>query len=222
MDVFAGDFDVHRSIVAPPAAARWRSGMHRMLRRTGLVACALLCGCTYLQNRANDLLDPFRFDVGFTPGLHVDARATDFAALGVGVKGGVIVGLHGRFAVRYRTASVGIGPLMLGEVFRLEASPLIGESKYDADHDMVPSQIAVVLPRMGVERPRPWSLERRGLHVADIGVNVAAVVGAGVGFSPGEFVDLLLGFVAIDMAGDDVAGRAEAQQQDPATTTEPR
>ena len=178
--------------------------------RLGIVLAAGFSfgGCTYLENRANDLLDPFRFDVAFTPGLHVDARATDFAALGVGAKGGVVVGLHGRFAVQYRTANVGVPPLMLGEVFRLEASPLLGESQYDDDHDMVPSQF-FVLPRMGVERPRPWSLERRGLHVADIGVNVAAVVGAGVGFSPGEFADLLLGFVGIDIACDDVAGRPE-------------
>jgi len=176
--------------------------------RLGIVLAAGFSfgSCTYVKNRVNDLLDPFRLDVAFTPGLHVDARATDFAAVGVGAKGGVVAGLHGRFAVQYRTASVGLGPLLLGEVFWLEASPLLGESKYDDDHDMVPSQIAVVVPRMGVERPRPWSLERRGLHVADTGVNVAAVVGAGVGFSPGEFVDLLLGFVGLDIAGDDVAG----------------
>lgn len=195
--------------------------MHPAWRLVGLVACTAFGSCTYLQNRANDLLDPFRVDVGFTPGLHVDARATDFAALGVGAKGGVVVGLHGRFAVQYRTANVGVGPLMLGEPFRLEASPLLCESKYDADHDMVPSQFFVV-PRMGVERPRPWSLERRGLHVADVGVNVAAVVGAGIGFSPGEFVDLLLGFVGVDIAGDDVAGEVKTQPEEPAKTTEPR
>lgn len=153
--------------------------------------------------------------MGFAPGLHVEARATDFAALGVDVKGGDVVGRHGRFAVRYRTANVAVGPLILGEVFRLEASPLVGESTYDDDHDMVPAQVVVVL-RMGVEHARPWSLERRGLHVADLGANAAVVVVGGVGFSPGELVDLLLGFVGIDIAGDDVAGARRADEATPA------
>ncbi len=175
-------------------------------RSIGLFGMFALCGCTYLKNRTNDLLDPFRFDVGFTPGLHVEARATDFAALGLGVKGGTVVGVHGRFVVRHGTVSLGLGPVMLGDTLHPESDALLGgESSYSRDHDLVPGQMFFV-PLLGTEHAPDWSLARRGLHVADIGVSAAAVVGAGVGFSPGEFLDLLLGFVGIDIAGDDVFG----------------
>lgn len=180
--------------------------MRSPLRSGGLFGLLTLCGCGYLKNRANDLLDPFRFDIGFTPGLHVEARATDFAALGLGVKGGTVVGLHGRFAVRHGTANLGLGPVMLGELLWPESSALLGgDSSYVRDHEFLPSQMFFI-PLLGTEHAPDWSLERRGLHVADIGVSAAAVVGAGVGFSPGEFLDLLLGFVGIDIAGDDVFG----------------
>jgi hypothetical protein len=44
---------------------------------------------------------------------------------------------------------------------------------------------------------------------ADVGADVAlGYVGLGLGVSPGEFVDLLLGFVGIDIGGDDMFGRA--------------
>lgn len=188
-----------------------------MLRSpTAVVVCVLLCGCSYVKNRANDLLDPFHLDVGFSPGLYVDARATDFAALGLGLRGapaGNMVGVHGRFAVSYGAANMGLGPIMLGDVIFPEASALLGgESSYDRNHDILPGQVFFI-PLLGSEHAPDWSLEHRGLHVADVGANVAlGVVGAGVCFSPGEFVDLLLGFVGLDVAGDDVFGREPATE----------
>lgn len=176
-----------------------------------VVASALLGSCSYVKNRANDLLDPFRLDVGFTPGLYAEARATDFAALGLGVRGGTIVGLHGRFAVQHDTVNLGVGPVMLGDVIQPEASALLGgESSYDRHHDAVPCQMFFI-PLLGSEHAPDWSLARRSVHVADVGASVAVgLVGAGVGFSPGEFVDLLLGFVEIDLAGDDDFGGEQA------------
>lgn len=182
--------------------------MRRLPSSAAVVACALVCGCSYVKNRTNDLLDPFHLDVGYSPGLYVDARATDFAAIGLGARGGHMVGVHGRFAVSYTTVNVALGPVMLGDVIRPEASALLGgESAYDRNHDILPGQMFFI-PLLGSEHAPDWSLERRGVHVADFGANVAVgIVGAGIGFSPGEFVDLLLGFVGIDIAGDDVSGR---------------
>ena len=52
------------------------------------------------------------------------------------------------------------------------------------------------------------SLAERDVRVADVGASLTVgVVGVSVGFSPGEVLDLLLGVVGIDLAGDDDASR---------------
>lgn len=182
--------------------------------RTSLLASLVLLfgGCSYLKNRANDVFDVIRFDIGVDFGLYAAARATDFAAVAFGAKGTPahgMVGVHGRFAVRYGTLSVGVGPWILGERLDVEPVALLGgESAYDRAQDVVPGQM-LVLPLLGVEHAPDWSLEQRGLRVADAGADVTVgLVGIGLGFSPGEFLDLLLGVVGIDLAGDDVFGGA--------------
>lgn len=193
------------------------------------LAALPVAACGYLKDRTNDLLDPFRVDVGIEFGLYADARATDFAAVGLGAKGtsaGNMVGLHGRHAVRYGTAAVALGPWIVGDRIDVEPAPLLGgASTWDRTYDIVPGQM-VVLPQLGGEHAPDWSLERRGWRVADVGANATVgLLGIGIGFSPGEFVDLLLGLVGIDPAGDDVfgAGReAGAAAADPTSGTPAR
>ena len=58
--------------------------------------------------------------------------------------------------------------------------------------------------------PRVWSADairrnrRAHIHLFDIEVRVhALIMSARAGFSPGEFVDFLLGWFGVDIAGDD-------------------
>lgn len=54
------------------------------------------------------------------------------------------------------------------------------------------------------------------IHAFDIEAGVfAGIVGARVGFSPGEFVDFLLGWFGVDIAGDDEARRFIPIREDP-------
>lgn len=185
------------------------------LRRTltfVLVAAAtgMLGGCSYLKNRTNDLFDVFRFDVGWGPALYAEARATDLVAVGLGVRYQESAGMHGRFvADDFPHEAVALGPFVFGSSGSWTALPILagGTSRYDLHRDVVPTQI-LCFPLMGFGScANDYVLSRRGLHVADLGADIAVgYVGLGVGVSPGEFLDLLLGLVGIDLARDDVFG----------------
>ena len=203
---------------APPCVrslgARWRG------------ACLLwlwLClpSCSYLKNRTNDLLDVFWVDVGVGTGVYVDARASDFLWQGVGFHSyAEVASLHGRFAgspdhmrgfglptlwllgytiCDYRPREWGLLPVLDGD-----------RSKYDLNMEQPWSSYCLFFPGLSIVDPPPdvpsYSVGKRGLRVADVGVHVQCLVGARLGLSPGEFLDLLLGFVGIDLGGDDAFG----------------
>ena len=172
---------------------------------------ACFAGCSYLHDRVNDLLDPFRVDVGFGPGLYADARVTDFLAVGAGGQTLDTAGIHGRFVGTARLGQVGLpGLVMFGEPRNVEMTPLLGDtSEFDWQRDIVPGQVLLLFPAMHTGRTAvsDWSLAKRDVHVADLGASLTVFVGVSIAFSPGEVLDLLLGLVGIDLAGDDVAGK---------------
>lgn len=182
-----------------------------MVLAAALAAC--LTGCSYLHDRVNDLLDPFRVDVGFGPGLYADARATDFLAVGAGGQTLDTAGIHGRFVGTARLGQVGLpGLVMCGEVRDAEMTSLLGDkSEFDEQRDVVPCQVLVLFPAMHAGRTgiSDWWRADRDLHVADLGASLTVFVGVSIGFSPGEVLDLLLGFVGVDLARDDVAGKPD-------------
>ena len=191
----------------------------RLLASAALVPCCLLGGCRYVADRVGDLLDPFRFAVGVGPGLYADVRVTDFAATGLGYCDMTAAGMNGRHAFSDADlAGAGVG-LLVSQSLRIQSgwSLVPGDSSQPDPMLGDAMQLLIVLP-LGAGRCDAYSLSDRGLRVADVRAGVAlGYVGLDVGFSPGEFVDLLLGFVGIDIAGDDAAGREPA----PATEPEP-
>ena len=76
---------------------------------------------------------------------------------------------------------------------------LFGSRRYDKIVQP-PANLAIFMPTYFLETYKP---SERGLRVADIGVGVAAIVGARVGFSPGELLDFTLGIVGVDIGNDD-------------------
>lgn len=192
-------------------------------RYLAIGAFAALGSCSYLKNRANDLLDSFRFELGVGPGLYAEARATDFAAVGLGFCAQQNAAMRGRFAgTDAEVTSMGLGPFILGSSATWSFKPLLAgdPSTPESCDGIVPAQF-LLFPMMGFGScADDYSLAERGLRVADLGASVTlGYVGAGIGFSPGEFVDLLLGFVGIDIAGDDVFGRATAAEAPPTSGT---
>ena len=197
--------------------------MRRALCSLVVTACAFSGGCSYFQNRVNDLLDPFRFDVGVGPGLYAEARATDFLALALGGQVQNTVGMNGRFVRERETFAYGFSWVVMGGATTKDASPILADdpSRYVHTHDSIPNHIVVVPGFGSFHHPEPWTLANRGVHVADLGVSLVLVeVGASIGFSPGEVVDFLLGIVGLDIAGDDSFGR-EPEATGPVTSGTP-
>ncbi len=172
------------------------------------VFASCCAGCSYVHDRTNDLLDPFRVDVGFGPGLFVDVRATDFLEVGAGIHIVETAGMHGRFVGTGTMAGIGL-PFATFVQMRQRMAPLLGDaSSFDRMRDVVPGQVLVVVPMMHSPRISAWSLAERDVRIADLGVTATVgLVSVSLGFSPGEVLDLLLGFVGIDLAGDDVADK---------------
>ena len=104
--------------------------MLRPIRLLTLAAAATCCGCSYLQNRTNDLLDVFRFDVGHGPGLYADARVTDFFASGLGLRSQRTAGMHGRFGFTLaEVGNSGLGIFVLAEHKPWHPTPLLPDSE---------------------------------------------------------------------------------------------
>src|SRR5262245_52872046 len=179
-------------------------------RAVAAVCLSCVASCAYLHDRANDLLDPFRFDVGFLPGgVFLEARATDFLEVGAGVHSLYTVGVHGRFVGSGQLGQGGLpGLCTVGEA-NMKMEPLLGDaSQFHEKRDLVPGQLLLMIPGMHSGRTgySEWSLGERGVHVADVGVTATVLLpGISIGFSPGELLDLFLGLFGIDIAGDDVA-----------------
>lgn len=208
-------------MILPHGVTSRAGGPHRRtLRWASLVAAAASGGCSYFANRANDLLDPFQFAVGVGPGMYADVRATDFAATGLGYRDMTAVGTLGRYLITDADMFSFAAGFVVSEVQTIHGAHAVLPGDPSQPDPLLWSamQLLIVLP-MGAGPCDLYSLSERGLHMADIRAGVGlGYLGLDVGFSPGQFVDLLLGVVGIDIAGDDVFGNAAVR---PADTTQP-
>lgn len=190
------------------------------------VRCALLLvlftaalpGCTYLKNRANDLLDVVWLDVGVGPGLYAEGRISDFLIQGAGFQCHLAnLSLHGRYVGLGRLGGMGLPTLtMAGCTMSIHDPAYIGmvpilggRSKYDPCHVEPPwSSCCLFFPGLClIERPKfipEYSAVERKLRVADIGAAVQYGIGVRAGFSPGELYDFVWGLFGGDPAEDDV------------------
>jgi hypothetical protein len=196
----------------------------RPFRLLLVAVVATCCGCSYLKNRANDALDVFRLQASWGPGLYASARATDFCATGLGMRLQETVGMYGRYGFTDfpwpEAQALGFGVAVLEDSIPYQLEPLLDDtSQLDDGERPVGMQVLFFLPSMGMKCEAGYSVADRGLRVADVNASLALVyVGADVGLSPGELIDLLLGFAGIDVADDDAFGRGDTKQDEsPAT-----
>lgn len=191
----------------------------------------LLClaSCRYLGNRGADFLDQFRgaVGVGSTIGVRVQAVGAIDTGLMVGVKPRAAA-IGWRYGTPlFFSEKDHLTDADQAEVFR--ATSIDGLNFADATYrsawtsaallpglftwtDATPRDYAWLVPERGDDfKDRSW-LWSRGtrktnryarIHAFDIEGEVALLGYLDVGWSPGEFVDFLLGFFFIDIAKDD-------------------
>lgn len=179
-------------------------------------------GCSYLQNRLADTLDLGSADIGYGPGVYVEARATDFLMQGLGPHSyWEAYSWHGRYAGAVEHwRGFGLPPLFTLSGYMPAGrglAPVLGgdPERYELASEPPAESLFVFWPGAGIglSESAPYSVEKRGLRVADLGVHVQCLVGLRLGFSPGETVDWLFGWFGLDLAGDDEFGGQRSQRR---------
>lgn len=183
------------------------------MRSTALAAAALAllssgCVLTYAKNRARDLFDPIAADVAGGFGLGVHAKAS-FVHTGLGYGQMYHWGLLGNpsgvhnalllrpefhmdWIIRTREGTVQGWPNALYD------DPIYLTWARDAHQDPHACWLIHLPGFPGAEPPMRW------WQLADVSVGAeVAFVGARVGASPGELLDFALGWIGLDIAGDD-------------------
>lgn len=183
-----------------------------------LPACA---AGTYLGERSRDLGDCFTLTGSVGPEISADVQLTELAHLMVGGGGHLEAGWIG--------GEFGHAPvIMLGLPFVpfMEDGILYGRYVFTEtgelwDDAMVQDECYILHAWHFAETnpQRPW------VDRLDLELGVTVLIGARVGFSPGQLVDFLGGWFGWDPAGDDrlrvgVAGE-EARIDGGETTTDP-
>lgn len=149
------------------------------------LACLLLSSCAWLRDRGADAADLFVLEGMLGFGVSADVKATELLHVGAGYAHGRKAGLRGRERIWMRDREIGfpasallwVGALRELELWRLGHLHTYGSELWYGRS--------------------PWRL-------ADVEVGVfAGFFGLRVGFSPGELIDFLAGWVGLDPAGDD-------------------
>ncbi|MCZ6691122.1 MAG: hypothetical protein O7H41_16160 [Planctomycetota bacterium] len=174
----------------------------------------------YLGNRGRDLGECFTIQAALGVGLAVEAKLAGVAHVCVGAGGPVLpLGFeYGRFnppriydIVPFHSAYAG-----------LPVSFLLGPKSHTGTR-LYPLHLSSDFPRneehscywllpglFSFQRDVKWIWGSQGstwarIHAFDIEAGVfVGIIGVRAGFSPGEFVDFLLGWFGVDIAGDDV------------------
>jgi hypothetical protein len=174
--------------------------MAGQIPHTAVLLLLFLTGCQYMANRASDFGDCFRAEgvVGLTGGVWTHAGPLLHGGLGMGD-----FPFNKSFGWRYNyTPDESHGhDSYPNEVYGLwyhETTPAYQGPNHRC-YVLLPPLLSVGGP------PVNW------LHAFDIDIGASFLVGVNVGFSPGEFLDFLLGWFGIDIAGDDVEERRKAR-----------
>jgi hypothetical protein len=194
-----------------------------------LLLLVLLAGCRYAGARAADFLDQFRGAVGVGTAVGVRGRALGVVDTGVmmGVKPrassiGWRYGTPLFFSRKdrlidadqaelFRATSISGFDFAAGSYRTARTSAALLPAIFTWT-DATPREYEWLVPEDGDDfRDHMWIWNRENrrtnryarIHAFDIEGEVALLGYIDVGWSPGEFVDFLLGFLTIDIAKDD-------------------
>ncbi|MCB9881839.1 MAG: hypothetical protein H6834_08625 [Planctomycetes bacterium] len=196
-----------------------------------LIAC-ITPSCAYLGDRGRDLVDPFRLVVGGTTGggVRVNAVGLVHTGLSIGIKPVVSsAGLkYGRgyfilpqsnwlrfdadqSTILWNTTLLR-ADFTKGEFDFARRSFALLPAVFSWSDAIDPQEAAWPVPDEGTSMEpshwvwSTWALENArfaSVHAFDLEVELGVLLYLDLGLSPGEIVDLLLGILTIDIAGDD-------------------
>ena len=176
-----------------------------------LFLAALTTGCqttvgNYFANRGNDLRDIAGVAISLGPGIDVSLRATVLLQVQATYLYGIKLGTWRRSAglwVHSERAG-GIAPLFWMRI--VDRQPVLGEVEKLSDESLI--MAALPLSHLQwVANPGEWSRMDGSVDQGwwDIGASVhLGLAGIHAYFNPAEFLDFLLGWFGVDIAGDDV------------------
>lgn len=163
------------------------------MRRTFLAfVVAVLPGCAYMQDRGKDFVEIWRGDAGFGIGGLAEVRVGDVVHAGAGAALRLEIGAsYGAPMMAFESEAI-IGPVHV-----------TGPGGFHGQGGPAETEICWQTPPcqhcFGVLRVLTNPSVRTWLHRFDLEVRVCALVSIDVGFSPGEFVDFIVGWFGVDL-----------------------
>lgn len=154
--------------------------------------------CAYAEARGRDLLDCFRVEAALGPSMQADIQFTQLLHLGLGSSN------TGRSGFNY-----GVTEDTRVVENHLPASLVISfmDDQWAGLHQMAFEGVTPPQHRCNIVFPGLLAMNEPAFlpwHFFDIEAGLYLIFpGLRVGFSPGEFVDFVLGFWTYDLAGDD-------------------
>ena len=201
-----------------------------MFDRTPLLLCLfaiallLFCGCAnlggYFRDRANDFVDCFAAQVGTCTGFGIRVHLTSYIGASVGLGKDKKTGYIGRTFVKdIKTFWVGMPLTQILSLYLATLRPCYSGPKPTLGEYLTATlvyflstdaEFFVSCHLLGVDPSGYRAVSDQNIPFLRekffVGCSVTlGVIGFDIGFNPVEFVDFLLGWFTIDIAGDDNA-----------------
>jgi len=183
-------------------SAQLKAGVHSLLRALLLLLACGASACSsgsYLGERGRDFAECFTLTASIGPEVSVDAKLTELAHLAIGGGGHFEAGL-----LQGRIGSAPVVTMGLPFVPFIEDGVLYGRylfvetgGAWDVDGVQDECYLVHFLPVGATHPTRPW------LDRFDLEIGATVLIGARVGFRPGQFLDFIAGCIGFDLAHDD-------------------
>lgn len=184
----------------------------------------------YAADRALDLVDCVKFEVGYGGVADVEVRATDWVSTGLGAAGSFRWGFDGRQLVGFPRAKhsgvthhygfpivpirswLSLEPYEHDGWVRFFYTDLWVRDRRFFSPSQEPRRVAksiVLFDLTALPRFREPGDRRDPVRAYDLHVGASLLGSLRIGLSPGQLADFVLGWFGGDLAGDDGAGRPQ-------------
>ncbi|NOY75726.1 MAG: hypothetical protein GXP32_08025 [Kiritimatiellaeota bacterium] len=147
----------------------------------------------YIPNRLVDMVDMFSLTLGFGPAIGVEGHCTKYLSIGgeIGATAQVVKGVNRQYGF-CRSNGWDVSFLMIGAESREVDEPIGSVKKYFFRATGVPSMTK-----------NPYDFHNGAKDFWSVGAKLAALIEMQFEIHPVEIADFILGWVFIDIKGDD-------------------